>query len=250
MFGVVLPYHTAYIKNDNPTYSNALIYSTLVFMDLGLFFANQLLQFLEKCMGILNLIRLCGVLVFLSMLIFINFTNIYMVFLGFFLVGITHQTTTFIGVFILTVKYKPMLVKYTGIVFSGSSIAYLFWGVLSKIVSNPNNYNQTEHHMTTDGIEESFFPQVVAERFPIFCWIYGMSNLIIAMIISFFIKMDDQTLNESSFNDLSIEGINQFKSSFYSQRYIEARNVFYEIVSSKSRFLLRISSNENNLYVL
>lgn len=239
-YGMTLPYHTSYIKQDHPTYSNALIYSTLLSMEVGLLLVNLVLPYLEKRVGILNVIRMCGVLVMLAMVLFIYYTDIFSVFAGYFLIGTTHQITVFSVVFVLTVKHRQSLVKYVGIVFSATPLSMLFWGVLTKLIINPNNVGQTSWHAIEDGSVERYFPAEVTGNFPLFCWLYGFLNLGLAFVVSLFIKVDSASVrsyreeNPAVVGDLPFTNCEEFKVSVYSRQFVEVQKLYYQLEFAKS----------------
>ena len=237
-FGFVLPYHTSYVKRDHPTYSNALVYSTLIYLEAGLIGINLILPALEKRIGILNIIRLYGLLVMLSAFVFNFFTNIYFVSFGYFLSGITHQISVFCVVFILTVKYKDNLVKYIGIVFAAAPVNSLFWGALTKLLINPDNIGQTLSHMTSEGVVEKYFPPEVYNNFPKFFWIYGLTNLAVAFMLSFLIKVDTSSFEKASQKskteiDFPFENYASVQNSIFSREVSYARKMYYRLESLK-----------------
>lgn len=232
--GLILPYHTSFIKHEHPTYTNALIYSALIYIDLGLFFINQWLPLLERRIGVLNFIKLCGFFIFTANLLFIKFTKIIFVFIAYFLFGVSHQIIVFCNVMVLTKKYKSKLVEYTGIVFSGSSLSIAFWGILLKIICNPNNLQLTEKHVNSEGVVEQFFPYQVAEKFPLFAWIYGITGLIYSFVMSWMLdlkapeKGGEAILGEN-------EAIEPF-SNFDDHEKYELQNTYYQSQSIIGRF--------------
>lgn len=185
-------YQASYLKEVHPEYNEAIIYTAALFMDVGLVLANMVAKKIIFIAGIKKTIALNGLIVFLTMALMVQVREIWAVYLGYGLAGFTHQLTTFAVLFILTSKYKKNLVKFTGYVFTGSSLAFLMWGLASKFVINPNNLKQDRVQMTSSG-EEKFFGPEVTRRVPVFFYLYGLTNLVVAVLVSIVLRLVEGT---------------------------------------------------------
>ena len=192
-------YNSSYIRQIHP-YSESLLYTATMFLYLGLVFTNFFIPSLLKTIGLYRVIQLNGLVMVLSMLVMVYGRYILAVYLSYFLAGGAHQLTTYSVVYILTTKYPSNKVKYTGYVFTGSSIAFLFWGLLSKRLVNPDNIRQTETAMTSDG-PQPYFPLEVTRNYPFFCFVFGLVNLSVMFLISWLLPLLHK--HKSSHNQIS-----------------------------------------------
>lgn len=183
-------YQASYVKEVHPEYSEAIIYTSALFMDVGLIVANSVVKKIIYTIGVRKTIILNGVIVLFFMSLMVWVREIWAVYLGYGLSGFTHQMSTFAVLFILTEKYKENLVKYTGYVFTGTSVAFLVWGFLSKLIINPNNLPQTRIEKTPNGIEK-FYGVEVTSKVPVFFYLYGIVNLVVAVLVAWVLSLVD-----------------------------------------------------------
>lgn len=181
-------YHASYVRQVHPEYSESLIYICSIFLEIGLVTMNFLISPLLKCLGLYRVIQLNGILVALTMLLMVYSRNILSLYAVYFMSGATHQLTTFSVIMIITIKYEAFKIRYTGYVFTGSSIAFLLWGGLSKIIVNPNNLKQTEIGMTSEG-PQRYFPVEVTRNLPYFCFLYGLANVVVSFATSMLLPL-------------------------------------------------------------
>ena len=181
-------YQASYIKELHPSYSEAVIYTSALFMDIGLVLANGVVKKIIFYIGVKKTIILNGVIVLFYMWLMVTVRDIWAVYLGYGLSGFTHQMSTFAVLFLLTEKYQDNLVKYTGYVFTGTSIAFLVWGLLSKMIINPDNLPQSRVEVTPNGAEK-FYGHEVTSKVPIFFYLYGFTNLVVAILVAWVLKL-------------------------------------------------------------
>lgn len=188
-------YHASYVRQVHPEYSESLIYICSIFLEIGLVGVNFLISPLIKLIGLYHLIQLNGILVMITMAIMVYWKHIIGFYMVYLLSGATHQITIFSVIMIITTKYEDQKVKYTGYVFTGSSLAFFLWGGLSKLIINPHNLKQTEVAMTSEG-PQKYFSSQVTDNVPYFCLLYGLANLFVSFFTSWVLPCFDREKEE------------------------------------------------------
>jgi hypothetical protein len=161
----------------------------------------------------------------LEMIVSVLFTHLIGVYLSYILMGVGHQLMVMNIIYYLNVRFKENLVRYTGYVFTGTAISFLWGLVFSKIV-NPMNIEKTVEFILPSGDIEHTFPPEVSMRFPYLCFVYGVSNLIVSFLISFFIS-DIEPIENLSVSDQDM--VNSFKEgqmSLYSKSFISTASLY------------------------
>ena len=196
-YGFLINYHSAYIKLDYPQYSKQFVYTSTILLETGIVVCNYFLMNLITRFGISKTIQIGGNLAMFTSILMIFSTHIFGVYLIYFLFGCVHQIFTFTTVFYLGLRYDKKLIKYTGYVFTGSSMAYLLWSISMALIMNPDNFGETRQ-IASGSLVENIFPSQVTDRFPIFCGIFGITNLVTAFLVSWTISTGDATFSEVS----------------------------------------------------
>ena len=235
--GFTITYHISYIKHFH-SYTIAKIFSTVIFLDIGLLFSGIIFPQSVKKIGLNNCFRFYSIVCALVMLIFIYFTNIWMVSLGYFLIGYCHQLINMSIIYSLNMKFKDNLVKYTGYVFTGTSASCIFWAYLTYRIINPNNQVKTETQILSGGEIEKYFSYDIAVNLQTFFFIYGLVNVICPLITSIFFSLNINDPDESLIDDSNKDTINNSQNlveqSMYNTRNIAGiQSSFYYKIMSK-----------------
>lgn len=196
-YGLYINYHIAYIKADHADYSKQLIYTTVVFLDFGLVAANYFVLKLITKYGLRRALQFGGNLSMFTSIAAIFVTNLYGVYLIYFLFGCVHQVFTFCTMFYLGLKYEKSLVRLSGYVFTGSSLAYLVWAYGASVIMNPDNCKESKLIESGD-LAEYVFPDEVMGRFPIFCGVNGLITLLASFVVSWMLQVEGDLFSEAS----------------------------------------------------
>jgi hypothetical protein len=121
------------------------------------------------------------------MIIFVQIPNLFGLYFGHFIFGLSHQLMIMTIIYFLNKKFSNDVVRYTGYVFTGSAVC-LLWGYIFSKTVNPFNENKTRKFVLDDNNVEYAFSLNVSKRFPYLCLIYGLSNFVVITIISFIIS--------------------------------------------------------------
>ena len=187
--GMLFTYHISWIKQDHPEVSVAMGYSCFIFMDIGLVIANQLAEPLIHVIGPFNLLRINGILAVIFNYIFIYYNSLYMLYVGYFITGICHQTITFSLIYILSRNHKNNLISATGYVFSGSAVTFLVTALATMYIINPKNLKETQSSVVDGGDTEFYFDKEVTQGFLVYCYLYAAFNFFISFLASFVITL-------------------------------------------------------------
>jgi hypothetical protein len=76
-------------------------------------------------------------------------------------------------------------------------MAYLIWAYCPSLLINPSNFGESKKVVSGSTVEY-VFPDQVSNRYPIFCAIYGIVNLIISFLASWMVASNDSTFSEVS----------------------------------------------------
>ena len=192
-FGLLIDYHTSFIKESYPNYTRPQIYLSIIFLDFGIVIANSFVHRLIGYAGITKTLQLGGNLAVITCTLMIFFTNIFTVYFAYLMTGVVYQIYTFCTIYFLGSKFKDKMITYSGYVFSGSSVSYLIWGVCGSFLINPTNESQN-----VKSGDEMIFPHSVSARFPIFCCIYGFANILTAFGVGWILSSGETNLSEGS----------------------------------------------------
>lgn len=195
-------YHCSYVRQVHPQYSETILYVCTLSLYIGVVSTNFIIPHMLRSFGIYRVIQINGLVIALSMTIMVYCKNIFFMYLAYFLSGSGHQIVTYTVIMVISTKFPNNKVRFTGYVFSGSSIAFLIWSLLSNRIVNPLNIPQTETAMTPDGMQP-YFPEEVTKNYPKLCFIYGLTNVVFCTLISWLLPLFDNS--ESQDSDLSNE---------------------------------------------
>ena len=199
-YGFLFTYHISYVKSFHIDYSISLIYTVIIPVNLGLMFTAYYFQPLVKRLQVKTCLRLYAVSIFVNMILFCVFTNIVWLYISYFLLGALHQLLVMVLIYVLNVKYKHKLVKYTGYVFTGSSVT-LIWGYIFSVIMNPNNVEKKMTYILPNGNLEIFFDWSISKNFTSMCMLYGLTNLIVVNAASFLIDIPQHLIDEYESKD-------------------------------------------------
>ena len=130
-------YHVSYVLKDHPEYSTSLLYISGIFVDLGLSVSNAFVDRMLMRIGIPMTMVINAFLALFVGIVSIASTNVWVVFSVYLFAGMKHQINIFTIIFVLGNKYKENLVKYTGLIFMGSSLGFFFLGFYIEIYCQP-----------------------------------------------------------------------------------------------------------------
>lgn len=233
-YGFIISYHISYIKHFYP-YTIAQIYATVVALDIGLVISGFCYFRLIKAIGINNGFRLYAVLCSLVMVIFVYFPHIFWTSVGYFFIGFSHQLNNMNINYCLNLKFKANLVKYTGYVFTGTSVSCIMWGILSFFVVNPGNEPKTQTQVLSGGEVEQFFDFGVAGNMKTFFLIYALVNFVCPMFTSVFFKVEqpgEGTEDPLVQKEEKPDNAEMLKHSVYATRMIGGiESSFYQMIS-------------------
>ena len=187
--GMLFTYQISWIKQGHPEVSVAMGYSCFIFLDLGLVIANQLAEPLVHVIGPFNLLRINGVMAVIFNYLFIYYNSLYMLYAGYFISGLCHQTMTFSLIYILSRNHKDNLISATGYVFSGSAVTFLITALATMYIVNPKNLRETESSVVDGGDTEFYFNKEVTQGFLVYCYLYAAFNFVISFLASFVITL-------------------------------------------------------------
>jgi MFS family permease len=196
-YGLFINYHIAYIKQDHPSYSKQLIYTTVILLDLGMVFSNYFIMNLISKFGIRTTLQIGGNISMLASILAIFFTNIFVTYFVYLLFGGVYQIFTFSTLFYLGLKYEKDLVKYSGYIFTGSSMSYLIFGYGSSLIMNYQNFEESKLIVSGD-LQEYVFPDQVSNRFPIFLGINGLVTIMAAFVTSWILETEEDLFSDAS----------------------------------------------------
>ena len=100
--------------------------------------------------------------------------------------------------FVLANKYQDNLVKYTGFIFSGSSLAFCIWSIISRKMVNPQNYPQNLL-VGTGNTAKYIFPNEVTDNFPFFSIFCASVQAGLTFFVAFIICINNKNNNISMF---------------------------------------------------
>ena len=190
--GFLFTYSISYIKVFHPEYPVYLLFSVFLSMDAGLMIMSSIFPKIISWVSINNSFRIFAVLIALTSVVLIYWTSLLGMYVGYFLVGFSHRLMTMNLIYILNYKYKEQAVKFTGFVFTGTSIC-LGWGYIFSKIMNPANEPKTRKFVLPDGGFEHFFSETVSLRFPRMIGIYSACNVLVAVVISFFMSLPEKS---------------------------------------------------------
>jgi hypothetical protein len=234
IFGFLFTYYLSFLKETHESYTASTVFGVTVSLDIGIIVANFVFERMVKICNVQNVLRIYSIMVFVNMYFMANYPFILYAHMTNFIAGFCHQLLTVSIIYILTKKYQGNLTTFTGYVFSGSALAICVWGMMFSLVVNPKNLPKDRYSILVSGEKEYYFPSEVSNNFPKWCYIYGLFNLLVPIISSFFInlkKPEDDSLNESlsgdhdSSHSILSENVHFLKNSHTSSRLVEGMSI-------------------------
>jgi hypothetical protein len=116
-------------------------------------------------------------------------------------------------------------------------MAYLIWGLGPSLFMNPENYGQSKL-VEYGSLKEYTFPDIVSNRYPIFCAIFGVVNLIVAFVASWTISSDNDTFSEVSLVMKSAHSSLQFNE--------DEKKEILQNLNMKSKMMMVFTNIVNN----
>ena len=193
-FGFFYTYNITYVKVFHPEYPVHLIYTVIIPLNITVMIMNAVYPYLVAFAGIRNCFRLFGILVSLQMIFAVYWPSLAGLYVSHFFFGAAHQLMVMNIIFYINVRFKSNLVRYTGYVFTGTAVSFLWGPVFSKIV-NPNNEPKSVKFVLPSGDVEHTFSKEVSLRFPLLCLTYAVCNVIVSFFISFCISPIESNLS-------------------------------------------------------
>ena len=190
-YGFFFSYHVGYVKHFHE-YSIATIFSTVFLMDFGLMFANAIFPRMFRAIGINNCFRMYGVACSLAMAVYSLFTHFVWLCAGSLLVGFSTQLIILSVNYCLSAKYYSRLVRYTGYVFTGTSVANVLCGLATALVINPENRPRTMKSLLPNGQTEAYFDYSVTVHTPRFFALYAAYNALFSFMTAALFELGDK----------------------------------------------------------
>ena len=219
-YGYVLTYHISFVKDHHPDYSFALVYDLLIVLDFGIFAVSLLYDRINQKIGIKNCYRLYGIVMASLCTMYCLFTHIFFLAIIYLMIGFSSQLMTRNLIFSINTLYPEKSVQYTGIVFSGTACAIIWFGLASILIINPHNKPKDMIHHIPGGGTEEYFSMEIAGRIRYFFAFYGFVNFCVAFLTSFLLPEKREVQVEE--NNDNTDKMDWLKLSIYSSRLTES----------------------------
>ena len=241
-YGVFFTFIISYFKIFHPESPICIIYTVIIPLNIGVILSSALFPKTVSKIGIKNCLVLYLILANMSLIVFVYITNLLGLYLGHLLMGSSHQLMMMTIIYYINRKYPSNVVQYTGYVFTGTAVC-LFWGYIFSKIMNPENQPKTRKFELKGNNVEYAFSIEISKRFPYFCVVYAISNVIFILIIRFLIEDIGDSVeseNGSECNSVLSEKISQSVISNTSKLTIEETVLISENPSGKIGLLLNV----------